>query len=174
MSTLLKEQELTAIDAMIAGQEKERQQVAADLHDNLGSKMSTLNLLFEAYKENPSTELATKIRTQLDDTYQTVRGMAHHRNSGVMANKGLVKAIKDMSETISSANKITIDIYDHGMDQRLENSLELTLFRVVQELITIITYEAMLKTLLRTSLYSKAGRKGPWGKTRHPRVHGHA
>jgi len=47
---LLKEQELLSIDAMIAGQEKERQYVANELHDDLGGLMATIQLHFENIK----------------------------------------------------------------------------------------------------------------------------
>jgi len=50
--TLLKEQELVTINAMINGQEKERKQIAEDLHDNLGSILATLKLHFDNLKIN--------------------------------------------------------------------------------------------------------------------------
>ena len=50
MESSLKEQELAGIDAMIEGQEKERQRIANDLHDNLGSLLATLKLHFQNLK----------------------------------------------------------------------------------------------------------------------------
>ena len=40
-----------------------------------------------------------------------------------------------MAAKVSTANTIQIDVIDHGLDYRLENSLELTIFRIIQELI---------------------------------------
>ena len=37
---------------MVAGQEKERKQVAEDLHDNLGSVIATLKLHFDNLRIN--------------------------------------------------------------------------------------------------------------------------
>lgn len=149
--TLLKEQELTSIDAMIAGQEKERKRIAEDLHDDLGSVLTTLKLHFENFKTNKKKqkfsedELIDKTEDLLDEAYTKVRGIAHAKNSGVIANQGLLVAIESMAEKISASKKIKIDVVDHGLENRLENSLELTIFRIIQELITNIIKHAEAK-----------------------------
>ncbi|MFK5878810.1 MAG: sensor histidine kinase [Flavobacteriaceae bacterium] len=146
--TLLKEQELTSIDAMIEGQEKERKRIAEDLHDDLGSVLTTLKLHFENYKLNKDkkkfseNELIEKTDDLLDEAYTKVRSMAHAKNSGVIANQGLLVAIENMAEKVSSSKKIEISVLDHGLENRLENSLELTIFRIIQELITNIIKHA--------------------------------
>jgi signal transduction histidine kinase len=140
--TVLKEQELTAIDAMIEGQEKERQRIANDLHDDLGGLMATVKLHFNALKEKQTPELYTKTNALIDEAYDKVRTVAHAKNSGVIAKQGLLKAINEMADKISASNKIMIHVVDHGLENRLENSLELTLFRITQELITNILKHA--------------------------------
>ena len=142
LATVLKEQELLSIDAMIEGQEKERQRIANDLHDDLGGLMATVKLHFNALKDKQTPELYTKTNTLIDEAYNKVRSVAHAKNSGVIAKQGLLKAITEMTDKISALNKITIDVIDHGLENRLENSLELTIFRIVQELITNIIKHA--------------------------------
>ncbi|AUC82195.1 ATP-binding protein [Lacinutrix sp. Bg11-31] len=136
LATVLKEQELTSIDAMIEGQEKERQRIANELHDDLGGLMATVKLHFNVLKEKQSPDLFNKTNVLLDEAYKKVRSIAHAKNSGVIAKQGLLKAIKDMAKKISGANKIQIEVIDHGLENRLENSLEITLFRIIQELVT--------------------------------------
>ncbi|WP_025742584.1 tetratricopeptide repeat-containing sensor histidine kinase [Aquimarina pacifica] len=140
---LLKDQELSAIDAMISGQEKERQRLANDLHDNLGSTLATVKLHFEHLKnnrENPKVknieELYTKTNTLLDEAYQKVRTIAHEKNSGVMANQGLLPAIKNLAKKISNRDDLKIEVQDFGLEERLDNTLEISIFRIIQELIT--------------------------------------
>lgn len=142
LTTVLKEQELTSIDAMIKGQEKERQRIANDLHDDLGGLMTTVKWHFNSLKENKSPELYNTTTKLIDEAYNKIRSIAHSKNSGVLAKKGLLKAINDMAKTISESNKLNIEVIDHGLDNRLENSLELTIFRVIQELITNIIKHA--------------------------------
>ena len=142
LTTVLKDQELMAIDAMIAGQEKERQRIANDLHDDLGGLMANVKLHFNALKDKDSPELFNRTNSLIDEAYEKVRTVAHAKNSGVIAKQGLLKAVKHMAEKISSSNQIEIQVFDHGLDQRLENSLELTLFRIIQELITNVIKHA--------------------------------
>ena len=136
LATVLKEQELTAIDAMIEGQEKERQRIANDLHDDLGGLMATVKLHFNALKDKKSPELFDKTNTLIDEAYNKVRSVAHAKNSGVIAKHGLLKSVKEMANKISISNQLEIEVIDYGLETRLENSLELTLFRIIQELIS--------------------------------------
>lgn len=142
LATVLKEQELTTIDAMIEGQEKERQRIANDLHDDLGGLMATVKLHFNALKEKQTPELYTKTNDLIDEAYNKVRTVAHAKNSGVIAKQGLLKAINEMADKVSASNTLAIEVIDHGLENRLENSLELTIFRIVQELITNIIKHA--------------------------------
>ncbi len=149
VATLMKEQELTTIDAMIAGQEKERQRIANDLHDDLGGLMANVKLHFNYLQERTKDDkegLFEKTNRLLDEAYNKIRAIAHAKNSGVIAKQGLLKAVEQMAEKVSSANRISITVKDFGLDNRLENSLELTLFRIIQELITNIIKHANATT----------------------------
>ncbi|WP_298344904.1 ATP-binding protein [uncultured Algibacter sp.] len=142
LATVLKEQELKSIDAMIEGQEKERQRIANDLHDDLGGLMATVKLHFNVLKDKQTPELFDKTNNLLDEAYNKIRGIAHAKNSGVIAKQGLLKAVQNMANKISVSNKITVDVIDHGLENRLKNSLELTIFRIIQELITNVIKHA--------------------------------
>ncbi|MEX0274363.1 MAG: sensor histidine kinase [Flavobacteriaceae bacterium] len=142
VENLLREQELVSIDAMIAGQEKERQRVANELHDDLGSLMATIRLHFEnvnVSKKDPALKNAQKL---LEEAYQKIRGMAHSKNSGVMSDQGLLPAVEKMARTISQTNALQVTVEDFGMGDRLENSLELTIFRIIQELVANVIKHA--------------------------------
>lgn len=160
--TLIKEQEIKTINAMVDGQEKERKRIAEDLHDNLGSVLATLKLHFENLKINREKkkinqeELFNKTENLIDEAYLKVRKIAHAKNAGVIANEGLLVAVKLMAEKISSADKIKINVVDFGLNTRLENNLELTIFRIIQELITNIIKHAQAKNAtINLSLFDK-------------------
>ncbi len=144
--TLLKEQELLSIDAMIEGQEKERQRVANELHDDLGSLMATVRLYFENIKVDKKDNALQKASELLEEAYQKIRGMAHSKNSGVIASQGLIPAVMKMARSISETNTIVLEVYNFGMEERMENSLELTIFRIIQELVTNIVKHAEATT----------------------------
>jgi signal transduction histidine kinase len=142
LEKVLKDQELFGIDSMIQGQEKERQRIANDLHDNLGSLLATLKLHFQNLrmrKDRGETEQGMLFQTTdalIEEAYQQVRTIAHAANAGVSGKEGLLPAVKHFASKVSVMNRLTIEVEDHGMDQPLDNSMEITIFRIVQELIT--------------------------------------
>ena len=144
---LLKEQELTTIDAMIEGQEKERQRLASDLHDSVGATLSAARLQFDHINKNKDKlvtldELFEKTGSLLDDAYNEVRAMAHLKNSGVIAKNGLLPAVEKLAKNASGTNKLKVEVQDFGLEDRLENSLEITIFRIIQELVTNVIKHA--------------------------------
>jgi signal transduction histidine kinase len=160
---LLKEQEISTINAIIDGQEKERLRIAEDLHDNIGSVLSTLKLHFENLKLNRNKkhfnqeELYEKTEKLIDETYLKVRKIAHAKNSGVIAHHGLLVAVKNMADKISSADNIKIEVTEFGLDKRIENNMEITIFRIIQELITnVIKHANATNVFINISLFDNS------------------
>lgn len=147
VDNLLKEQEMVSIDAMIQGQEKERQKVANELHDDLGSLMATVKLHFDNVKADQKDPALLNAQKLLDEAYQKIRGMAHAKNSGVMAKEGLLNALRKMANTITETNALAVTVEDYGLADRMENSLELTIFRIVQELVANVIKHAGATTV---------------------------
>ena len=143
---ILKEQEVTTINAMVAGQEKERQRLAGDLHDGIGSTLAAIKMHLGTMQKNASKtelkeELLDKAHILIGDAYSRVRSIAHERNSGVMAKDGLLPAIERLAKNVSGTN-LAVSVQDFGLDKRLSNDLEITIFRIVQELVTNIIKHA--------------------------------
>lgn len=135
----LKDQELHDIDLMLKSQEIERQQIANELHDNLGSLLATLKLNFQNINrsQNPDDKhLFDKTDDLLEETYQKVRNISHLKNMGVVGNEGLVVAVKKMAEKMSVINRLLVNVIPFGLTARLSNTTEVTLFRMIQELCT--------------------------------------
>jgi signal transduction histidine kinase len=142
LENVLKEHELHEIDILLEGQEKERIKLANDLHDNLGSLMATLKLNFQNLKLQKGNnavvddQLYDKTDALLDEAYQKVRGIAHTKNAGVIGNEGLVPAVQNIAKKITIPNKLQVIVIPFGLDERLENTLEVSIFRMIQEILT--------------------------------------
>jgi len=144
---LLKTQELNALDAMLLGQEKERQRLAGELHDNVGATLTAVKIQFNHIQKNysPTEELRThfdKTHKLLEEAYQEIRTLAHLKNSGVIAKNGLLPAITQLAKNTSGVKNLTIEVADFGLEDRLENTLEIAIFRIIQELVTNIIKHA--------------------------------
>ncbi len=142
----LKTQELNGIDAIIDAQEKERTRIANDLHDNLGSRIATLNLYINDL-ENKSNkekqeELLDKLKSLGVETYSEVRKIAHNQNFGALINKGLIPSMNFIAHQISSAGQLQIEVININVNKRIQNNIEIQVFRIVQELLTNIIKHA--------------------------------
>lgn len=146
--SLVKEQEILAMDAMLEGQDKERLRLAEDLHDNLGSTIATLKMHFDTYKNLTSKKDSDQIialnntSNLLDETYQKVRYMAHTNQVSVMEQHGLITSLKLLTNKLSEAKQLNVEFNHYGFDKKIKSSLELNIFRIIQELITNIIKHA--------------------------------
>ncbi|HRE78856.1 MAG TPA: sensor histidine kinase [Flavobacterium sp.] len=148
LATTLKEHELQNIDLMLESQENERIKMANELHDNLGSMLATLKLNFQNLKRqkegliDEENKLYEKTDHLIEEAYQKVRDMAHFKNSGIVGNEGLVPAVKKMADKMSVLNLLEMNVIPFGLKDRLDNKLEVSLFRMIQELCTNIIKHA--------------------------------
>src|SRR5690606_39507439 len=69
----------------------------------------------------------------LEDAYAEIRAMAHAKNDGVIAKNGLLPAVQNLVKNASVSKNLRVDLNYFGLNERLENSLEITLFRIIQE-----------------------------------------
>lgn len=162
LASTLKEQELHEIDIMLESQEKERQRIANELHDNLGSLLSTLKFNFQNLKrqkeviEDKENALYEKTDALIEEAYQEVRNISHLKNLGVIGSQGLETAVKKMAEKMSVLKKLTINVIPFGMDERLDNQKEIVLFRMIQELCTnIIKHSQATEVNIYLTLHNK-------------------
>ena len=137
INTLLKENEISYVNAMIEGQETERKRIAADLHDRLGSMLATVKLHFSSGKKQE----VEKAQTLLDQSVEEVRKISHNLASSSLVKFGLIASLQSLSESISS-NKFKVDFLHHGIEERLSSETEISLYRCVQELISNIIKHA--------------------------------
>lgn len=148
LATTLKEHELQNIDLMLESQENERIKMANELHDNLGSMLATLKLNFQNLKRQKEglieeeNKLYEKTDDLIEEAYQKVRDMAHLKNTGIIGNEGLVPAVKKMADKMSVLNLLEMNVIPFGLKDRLDNKLEVSLFRMIQELCTNIIKHA--------------------------------
>ncbi|MCH9660215.1 MAG: sensor histidine kinase, partial [Bacteroidetes bacterium] len=125
----------------------ERQRLASDLHDSVGATLAAAKLQFDHLsnnkeKINTMEELFVKTGDLLDQAYTEVRSMAHLKNSGVIAKKGLLPAVEKLAKNASTTDGLQIEVQDFGLTEKLEGSLEISIFRIIQELVTNIIKHA--------------------------------
>lgn len=134
---VLKTKELEGIDAILSAQEEERATIAADLHDNLGSKIATLKLYVENYSNSKDfNDYYDKLKLLINDTYGEIREISKNKNFGAPIDKGLIPSTKAIANQISDTEKLSIKVINIDVNKRLENATEIQIFRIIQELLT--------------------------------------
>ena len=139
---LLQEQELKSTYARLHGQDIERKRIAQDLHDRLGSMLSTIKLYFNTIEaridelKDSNKGQYDKATELLDEACEEVRRIAHNMNSGVLQRFGLSAQVKNLVETINAASDIRASTSEYGFRNRLPANYEIEIYRVIQELVS--------------------------------------
>lgn len=151
IQTLISSQEMQAFDAMVTGEEKERKRIAEDLHDNFSSKLALIKILYQSVGNNlinNADENYIKANSLLDEACRDIREISHKMLSGTLANFGLIPALKELKQNIESVyskqheKQILINLIFHKLDIRLDNNIEIQIYRILQELLTNIIKHA--------------------------------
>lgn len=140
ITELEKDKQLQSIDSMLKGQEDERNRIAKDLHDGLGGMLSGVKISFMNMKENliMSSENVTVFErsiSQLDNTIVELRKVAHNLMPEALVKFGLSDAINDFCTSMTTATHIHIMYESMGEDRKLDNTANVYIYRIIQELI---------------------------------------
>ncbi|HEX2617463.1 MAG TPA: sensor histidine kinase, partial [Flavobacteriales bacterium] len=139
VNDLMRQQEIRTLDAMMEGQERERKRVAQDLHDRLGSMLSAIKLQFSALEGRMEQLRADQkqqydhVFTLLDDAVGEVRRISHDMVKSSLTRFGLKGALEDLHSTVHVPGKLEIEMSLFGLDDRLDQRVEIAVYRMVQE-----------------------------------------
>ena len=149
---LEKNQKLYALDAMISGQEVERKRIAADLHDGLGALLSTVQMHFSSIENEINKlhelDIYSKANILLDEACQEVRKIAHNMMPGTLLKIGLVPALQDLCDKLKNEDQMRVDFHAFSLDERLEERVEITIYRLVQEGLNNIVKHAQASEII--------------------------
>jgi two-component system, NarL family, sensor kinase len=144
---LEKDRQLVAVDSMLKGQEEERSRLAKDLHDGLGGLLSGVKFSLRNMKDNliitpENMTVFERSLDMLDTSIKELRRVAHNMMPEMLTKFGLDEAVKEYCNTINTARLLTVKYQSLGMEERLEKSVEIIIYRIVQELLNNIMKHA--------------------------------
>ena len=144
----LNRQQNELFNAIAAAQDQERKRIAQDIHDSLGSILSAAKLKLSVLKESQpllSTEQTEDFLTTLqllDEASAELRSISHNIMPATLSKLGLIAALKNLSNTISSHSGLQINFTSHDFAERIPEQTEMSIYRIVLELINNIVKHA--------------------------------
>ena len=145
LEQLKRKQEVLALQSMLEGQENERRRLAKDLHDGLGGLLSAVKIQLSRIGKGRKIDGSQDYRTVmglLDTTSAEARRIAHNMMPEALVKFGLGEALGDFCNNIGESHHLSIDLQLYGLDSRWAASLEVMVYRIVQELVNNIVKHA--------------------------------
>ncbi len=136
---------------IITAQEEERRRIARELHDEVSQTLTGLVMSLGSTESLSGLEPAARqrlesLRNLTSEAVEEVRRLIRDLRPSLLDDLGLVAAISWYVENYLATAGVKAELDTHGFDRRLPPTVEITLFRVVQEAITNIVKHAQAKT----------------------------
>jgi two-component system sensor histidine kinase UhpB len=122
---------------VLQAQERERQRVARELHDQTGQALTheiiALDLLLERTGDPDARNQLQAVKRTLEETLEEVHRMSQDLRPSVLDDLGLVPALRTLAKQPSGAH---ISLHVDGLRDRLPPPIETALYRIAQEALT--------------------------------------
>lgn len=140
----------------IEAQDKERQRIAKDLHDDLGSNLAMIKLRMELLMENPTksngnTQNLVEIHQMLDGACKDLRYISHELMPADLSTKVMRTMVEELVEKLSVQRKVSIHAQVEEIPV-LSIDTKVNLFRIIKELMNNILKHAQA-TVANIRLY---------------------
>ena len=128
----LNEERQMVSSKIISSQERERQRISQDLHDDLGSTLSMLKFHLSESNQSLNNQLIEDIKIT-DKAIEDLRLIAYNLMPTMLQERGLVVIMQEFISMNKIAEKVA---FSHsGNERRLPWETELGIFRIAKELI---------------------------------------
>jgi two-component system sensor histidine kinase DegS len=147
-SRRVSDEEVSGIIKIIGAQENERQHLANQLHDGPAQSLTNLILqaeicerLFDTDPVRARTEL-TELKGAVTSTFQKVREFIFELRPMMLDDLGLNPTLKKSIEDYEQKSGIACNLTLSGNDMRMPSHTEVTIFRVIQNLLNNVKSHA--------------------------------
>lgn len=149
------------LKAVLVATEDERKRIAKDLHDGTVQTLTGLKMRLQralsrmTLPEADKADLTETIKI-LDEASAEVRNISHQMMPRVLSESGLIPALADMLDKSLGSTDIRYEFEHHRMDsKRFKEQVEISLFRIAQELINNIIKHSGAKAVSVQLMYVK-------------------
>nr|WP_298000865.1 sensor histidine kinase [uncultured Flavobacterium sp.] len=132
-----------ATQAILQGEEQERQRIAQDLHDSMGGMLANIRMTISANNSFNKENVIDK----LDQTIDEMRRISRNLMPETLKNIGLEIALKELCETMTQ-KYFTIQFEAFNLSENIPFKTQIALYRIAQESISNITKYAQATNVI--------------------------
>ncbi len=131
--------------------EQERTEISREIHDELGQQLTALKMdvswLKKRVDESNSEihEKTNQMISLIDTTIRTVRRIVSELRPGILDDLGLIPAIEWLCEQARDRTGIEFDVISVKEEYNIDDTVKITVFRIIQEAIHNILKHARAK-----------------------------
>lgn len=137
----LKHADRMLVRKTIEVEHRERERIAADLHDSLGSLLSGLLIHIQVLEKE--SEVDPELKAKLKHlnflgnlALQSIEEVINNLNSSLLSRYGLIKSLEKITEKLNALGKTRFTVSAEKFHAELSESTELLLYRICSELVS--------------------------------------
>lgn len=142
-------------EATIIGQEKEKEQLSKELHDNVNQILASANLFLDIAMKDEAmrANLLFKCKETILQAIDEIRQLSHSLAPPSLGSLGFEDALKELVEELNTIGLFTTHVCVQDFEEStFDNTKKLILFRIVQEQINnIIKYAKATEVKIQLS-----------------------
>ena len=128
------------VEKTVETEQKERHRIAMELHDGLGSLLSSIHLYLkileaEVQEGKDITERVVYLKQLSDLSLQNVRSVVNNLEPLFLKKYGLIVSMHRMCQRVNKIEEISFELHADDFNLSLSKSTEMILFRIFSELI---------------------------------------
>lgn len=146
------QQEIEKLKAVINAEEKERSRIGRELHDDIMGQLSIIKINMEVLPNSIPMLLQSEeyedIKELVDNAGKDIRQTAHNLTPDALLSEGLVRAILYFTNNMQRRTGMVINFQHYGYKTLLGADIEISLYRIIQELLQNIVKHAKASSVL--------------------------
>ncbi len=141
-------QKIERIEGYIAGEEKEKNRIAIELHDGIGGQLSGIKHFVSSLPKNNETAVLQK---NISTVSKEVRLLSHTLSSNYSLQQSFKNLLKTLQHQYENHFTIEVSLFPEEAIENIANEQKLFLYRTIQELINN-TYKYAKANLVTISI----------------------
>ncbi|UYZ64655.1 PAS domain S-box protein [Hymenobacter weizhouensis] len=134
-------QQQLVLEAVLKAQEEERRRIAESLHNGVGQLLYATKLSMASLAPTEPVQASQRL---LEEAIRATRTISFELTPGILADFGLEAALQDLVKRIPP-HQLAVDLNLHGLQEPLPATLQIALYRMVQELLNNVMKHAQAR-----------------------------